>query len=105
MNTSCGNAVSPASHRRAFAIAAGKRVFAVAALVVFGLTFGVARAASVNADQPIRLDGMELFFGMVPAEILGGHPREHEEQTMHGGFPRGKGVHQFIISDIEFTKL
>ncbi len=97
--------MSPASHRRSFAIAAGKLVFAVAALVVFGLTFGMARAAGVNADQSIRLNGMELFFGIVPAEILGGHPREHEEQTMRGGVPRGKGVHHLIISDVEVTKL
>ncbi len=101
MNTSRGNAVSPASHRRAFAIAARKLVFAIAALVVLGLTFGVARAAGVNSDQPIRLDGMEVFFGIVPAEILRGHQREHEEQTMHGGVPRGKGVHHLIISVFE----
>lgn len=98
MNTSHGNAVSPASHRRAFAIAAGKLAFAVAALVVLGLTFGVARAAGVNPDQPIRLDGMEFFFGIIPAEILRGHPVDHEEQRMHGGVPRGKGVHHLIIS-------
>ena len=41
---------------------------------------------------------MELFFGFVPAEILRGHPPEHEEQTMHGGVPRGKGVHHLIVS-------
>ena len=98
MNTSCGNAVSPASHRRAFAIAARKLVFVGAALVVLGLAFGMARAAAVNPDQPIRLDGMELFFGLIPAEILRGHPSDHEERSMHGGVPRGKGVHHLIIS-------
>ena len=97
MNTSCGNAVSLASHRRACAIAAGKLVFAGAALVVLGLTFGMARAAAVNPDQPIRLDGMELFFGIIPAEILRGHPSDHEERSMHGGVPRGK-VHHLVIS-------
>ena len=98
MNTLCGNAVSPASHHRIFAIAAGKLGFAVAALVVLTLTFGVARAAGVNPNQPIRLDGKELFFGIVPAEILRGHLREYEEQTMHGGISRGKGAHHLIIS-------
>ena len=58
----------------------------------------MARAAAVNPDQPIRLDGMELFFGLIPAEILRGHPSDHEEQSMHGGVPRGKGVHHLIIS-------
>ena len=36
MNTSHGNAVSPVSHRRAFATAARTLVFAVAALVMSG---------------------------------------------------------------------
>ena len=95
MNTTLGIAVSPARRRPAFAIAAGQLVVA---FVVLALTFGVARAAGVNPDQPIRVGGMELFFGLVPAEILRGHPREHEEQTMHGGVPRGKGVHHLIVS-------
>lgn len=73
-------------------------VWLICSIAVLALTFGVARAASVNPEQPIRFDGMELFFGFVPAEILRGHPREHEEQTMHGGVPRGKGVHHLIIS-------
>lgn len=98
MNISRGNSVSLVSHRRTFATAARKLIFAVAALVLLGLTFGVSLAAGVNPGQPIRLDGMELFFGIIPAEILRGHPPEHEEQTMHGGVPRGKGVQHLIIS-------
>lgn len=95
MNTTPGIAVSRARHRPTFAIAAGQLVVA---FVVLALTFGVARAAGVNPEQPIRFGGMELFFGVVPAEILRGHPREHEEQTMHGGVPRGTGVHHLIVS-------
>ena len=98
MNTSRGNAVSPVSHLWAFATAARTMVFVVAALVVLGSTLGMARAAGVNPDQPVRLDGMELFFGIIPAEILRGHPGNHEEQSMHGGVPRNKGVHHLIIS-------
>ncbi len=98
MNTSNGNVVLPASHRHAFAIAIGKRACAFTAFILLGLTFGMAGAAGVNPEQPIRLDGMELFFGIVPAEILRGHPREHEEQTMHGGVPRGRGAHHLIVS-------
>ena len=70
----------------------------LAPLIVLSLMFGTVRAAGINPDQPIRVDGIELFFGFVPAEILRGHPREHEEQTMHGGVPRGKSVHHLIIS-------
>ena len=81
-----------------FAMAAMNGARTLAPLLLLTLIFGTARAAGVNPDQPIRVDGMEFFFGFVPAEILRGHPREHEEQTMHGGVPRGRGVHHLIIS-------
>ncbi|MEO6075006.1 MAG: hypothetical protein ABIP67_17445 [Burkholderiales bacterium] len=88
----------PASHHWAFAIAAIKWARTLVSFIVLGLMLGMARAAGINPDQPIRVDGIELFFGFVPAEILRGHPREHEEQTMHGGVPGGRGVHHLIIS-------
>ena len=98
MNTTHGNAVLPASYRRAMARARMQWTCILAPLIVLGLMFGTARAAGINPDQPIRVDGIELFFGFVPAEILRGHPREHDEQTMHGGVPSGRGVHHLIIS-------
>jgi len=98
MNTAHGNAVLLNSHRQAFEFASLQRARALAALFVLGLTFGAGHAAALNPDQPIRLDGMELFFGIVPAEILRDHPREHEEQTMHGGVPGRRGVHHLTIS-------
>jgi hypothetical protein len=64
-------------------------LIAVVVLVLLGV--GVARAEGVYPDQPILLNGMELFFGVIPAAILRGDPREHEEQSIHGGVPRGKG--------------
>ena len=79
-------------------IAALKRVRIWALLTVFSFAFGMARAATLNPVQPIRLDGMELFFGIIPAEIVRGHPSDHEERKMHGGVPRGKGVHHLVIS-------
>ncbi len=97
MNTSHGNAVLPNSRRQAVAIAALKRARTLAVLIALGLMFGMARAAAVNPAQPIRLDGMELFFGIIPAEILRGHPSDHEERSMHGGIPRGR-VHHLVIS-------
>ena len=84
--------------RLAAAIVALTRLRTLALLIALGLTFGMARAAAVNPDQPIRLDGMELFFGLIPAEILRGHPSDHEERNMHGGVPRGNGVYHLIIS-------
>ena len=88
----------PNSRRQAATVTALKRVRTLAVLIALGLTFGMARAEAVNPDQPVRLDGMELFYGLIPAEILRGHPSGHEERSMHGGVPRGKGVYHLIVS-------
>ena len=98
MNTTHGNAVLPASFRRDMARARMQWTGILAPLIVLGLMFGTVRAAGINPDQPIRVDGMEFFFGFVPAEILRGHPREHKEQTMHSGVPSGRGARHLTIS-------
>jgi hypothetical protein len=90
--------VLPVSHRHAAAIAAMTRARTLAVLIAIGLMFDMAQAAAVNPDQPIRMDGMELFYGLIPAEILRGHPSDHEERSMHGGVPHGKGVYHLIVS-------
>jgi len=98
MNRSHGNTALPKIRRQATAIHALKRARTGVLLIALSLTFGMARAAALNPVQPIRLDGMELFFGIIPAEIVRGHPRDHEERSMHGGVPLGKGVHHLVIS-------
>jgi hypothetical protein len=90
--------VLPNSRCQAATNAAWKRAYIFAVLIALGFTFGMAQAAAVNPDQPIRLDGMELFYGLIPAEILRGHPSGHEERSMHSGVPHGKGVYHLIVS-------
>lgn len=88
----------PNSRRQAATTAALKRARMLTVLVAVGFTLGMTQAAAVNPDQSIRLDGMELFYGVIPAEILRGHPSGHEERSMHGGVPHGKGVYHLIVS-------
>jgi len=35
------------------------------------------------------VDGMVIYFGIVPAELVRGHPPDHPEGIMHGGVPVG----------------
>ena len=53
---------------------------------------------AADSAQPIRAGGLEIFYGVIPAEILLGHPSSHEERQMHGGTPRGRGQHHLIVS-------
>ncbi len=35
-------------------------------------------------------DGVAIYFGILPAELVRGHPPEHPEGQMHGGVPVGE---------------
>lgn len=48
--------------------------------------------------QPIKADGLEIFYGVIPAEVIFGHPADHEERKMHGGPPARPGQHHLIVS-------
>ena len=40
-------------------------------------------------------DGLAVYIGVIPAEMVKGHPSGQTEQTMHGGAP--KGVHEYHV--------
>src|SRR6266581_7212078 len=67
---------------------------AFAALCLFAISWsGIATAAD---DAPYKLaGGLAVYIGVVPAEIVKGHPSQHAEKTMHGGAP--KGAHEYHI--------
>ena len=98
MNTLLGIAMSPPSQHRVLAISVWRPVVPIAILLALCLAIGAVAAASVNPEQPLQIDGLEIYFGFIPAEILRGHPIEHAEQTMHGGVPLGKGVRHLIVT-------
>ena len=67
---------------------------AFATLCLFAIFWsGMAVAAN---DAPYKLaGGLVVYIGVVPAEIVKGHPSQHAEKTMHGGAP--KGAHQYHV--------
>jgi len=47
-------------------------------------------SAAAAADAPDRfqvVDGVAIYLGVVPAQMIQGHPKEHLESEMHGGVP------------------
>lgn len=52
---------------------------------------GVAFSASA-AERGYRqvVDGVAIYFGILPAQLVRGHPPEHPEGQMHGGAPAGE---------------
>lgn len=60
-------------------------------VVVAGILLGVATAAPAG-DAAYRrvVDGVVVYFGILPAELVRGHPPAHPESGMHGGVPVGE---------------
>lgn len=60
------------------------------AVVVVGLLLVATAAWSADNSYHKVANGVSVYFGIVPAELVRGHPREHPEGEMHGGVPAGE---------------
>lgn len=61
----------------------------VGTLALFGGGLsGLAMADDATQSQTVQ--GLTIYYGIVPAAIVNGHPPTHAERTMHGGVPQGQ---------------
>lgn len=42
--------------------------------------------------------GVDIYYGVMPAQIAGKHPDTHEEKSMHGGVPGGKDRYHLVVA-------
>ena len=63
-------------------------------------------ATAFTGDYGI-VDGVSVFFGVMPGEIVRGHPATHPEASMHGGPSGSRGERHVLISlyDAKKTRL
>lgn len=69
----------------------------------FGFLFAVLMSqtgASLAAEKGHHLvvDGIDVYYGILPAQVAGKHPTTHEEKTMHGGVPGGKNDYHLLVA-------
>jgi len=68
------------------------------ALVLIGVA--ILNPVAVASDAPenyLVIDGVAIYQGVIPAQIVQGHPTKHTEARMHGGVPtRGRQVHMVV---------
>lgn len=55
-------------------------------------------AVAAEQRQPLKAGNLEIFYGVIPAEAIFGHPADHPERKMHDGIPGGSGQHHLIVS-------
>ena len=53
---------------------------------------------AAQTGQPLRAGGMEIFYGLFPAEIILGYPGDQSEQRMHGGAPAWGEQYHLIVT-------
>jgi len=64
--------------------------------LVLTLTFLSAHAAE-NTQHKI-VDSISIYVGVLPAEMLLGHAKGHEEREMHGGVPAGSNRYHVVVA-------
>jgi hypothetical protein len=60
---------------------------------------GTLAAAAERPGNPITVDGLDVFYGLVPAAVVRrGHPSDHPERHMHGGAPAALDSEHLIVA-------
>ena len=57
-------------------------------------------AGAFAADTPTHkvVDGISIYLGVLPAEMILGHPDSHTEAEMHGGIPAGEHHYHVTVA-------
>ena len=78
-----------------------RRARIAALLMILGVAgvLGCAQSASAADDQFYKtVDGIAVYIGVLPAEMIKGHPSGHPEATMHGGLPAGQHEYHLVVA-------
>ncbi len=62
------------------------------------LLFMVASAHSEHTAQHKNMNGIDIYYGVVPAEVVQSHEKEHGEKPMHKKGWFSKGMHHLVVT-------
>lgn len=71
---------------------------------IYRYSLGLALALTVVAssangiDQHGLINGMDIYYGVVPADVVKSHPQKHIESDMHGKSLLSGGTHHLIVT-------
>ncbi|MEK6210452.1 MAG: hypothetical protein AABM64_08820 [Pseudomonadota bacterium] len=83
------------------------RLFAVFWLAVFPGWIAAAPPTTAFSANSGVVEGVTVYLGILPSEMIRGHPAAHPEASMHGGPSGRRGEHHVLIAlfDAEGTRL
>lgn len=70
----------------------------LAALLAAAVCVWQIPARADHNDQHARAGGMEIYYSIMPTEMIRGYPEKSAERIMHGGIPRGAGQRHVMIA-------
>jgi hypothetical protein len=69
-------------------------LFGVSLLLLVG---AVGATAAGQGDSKV-VGGVLIYMGILPAEMIRGHPAEHPETSMHGGKPKASNQYHVMVA-------
>lgn len=68
--------------------------------LVIGSIAALFLTGAFAADVPTHkvVDGVAIYFGVLPSEMVLGHPKPHTEAGMHGGVPPGEHRYHVVVA-------
>ena len=67
-------------------------------VLLAGSAAGIVAVAAAEADQSRIVDGLAVYLGVLPSELIAGHLPGHPEEAMHGGVPAGRDSHHVLVA-------
>lgn len=58
--------------------------------VMLAIPLGSAAVSAAESGYQQVIDGVAVYLGILPAQLVRGHPPQHPEGEMHGGAPPGE---------------
>jgi len=55
-------------------------------------------AHAVESGQHATVQGIDIYYGLMPAQVAGKHPQPHEERAMHGGVSDKKDAYHLVVA-------
>tara|TARA_R110002167_G_scaffold164023_7_gene360929 strand:+ start:2406 stop:2912 length:507 start_codon:yes stop_codon:yes gene_type:complete len=74
-----------------------KTLMGIALLLAGMVAANIAVAKVVTGNFQVA-DGVAIYIGLMPAQIVQGHPVDHEESRMHDGVPGGSAPVHLVVT-------
>lgn len=76
------------------------RYFKISLYAIMSVIAALFLNGAYAADVPTHkvVDGMAIYLGVLPSEMVLGHPHSHTEAGMHGGVPAGKHQYHVLVA-------